>query len=286
MAWGASGHEVNFMEAAENAYMVYVPPHVPEEVASVLSAAALHTVSIEALEKTKKMKEFWLLADALKAFVEENEGLLPVTGVVPDMTASTESYIALQELYMTKAKEDATEVYEILLKKLHDLNLPESTISFDTVAAFCKNAPSIGVLETRSVAQEYKHVNLPDMDLDDEDKEQSPLIWYFMLRAVGVFASTFNRYPGSDDATSTQDEAWLVAKAKALSAGSDVADWITNDHALEMTRSCQVELHNIAAVLGGVAAQEAVKLITHQFEPLNNTYLFNGISGVAATYQL
>ncbi|CAI5700772.1 unnamed protein product [Peronospora effusa] len=286
MTWGSWGHEVNFMEAAENAYMAYVPPQLPEEVASVLAVAASHTVSIEALEKTKDTKEFWLLAHAVADFVKQNEGLLPVTGVVPDMTASTEWYVALQELYMTKAKEDATKVHQILLNRMCDLKLPQDMISFDAVTAFCKNAPNIGMLETRSVAQEYKHVNLVGVDLEDEDKEQSPLIWYFMLRAVAAFASQFNRYPGSEDAAATQDGAWLVAKAKVLAAGSDVVDWITDDHALEMTRSCQVELHNIAAVVGGVAAQEAVKLITHQFEPLNNTYVFNGISGVAATYQL
>ncbi|KAG2774090.1 NEDD8-activating enzyme E1 regulatory subunit [Phytophthora cactorum] len=286
MAWGPAGHELNFIEAAENAYMAYVPPQIPEEVAPVLSAAAAHTVSVETLEKTKDTKEFWLLAHALADFVKQNDGLLPVTGVVPDMTASTESYVALQELYVNKAKEDATKVHEILRKRLRDLKLPEDSISFDAVAAFCKNAPNIGMLETRTVAQEYKHVDLSCVDLEDEDKEQSPLIWYFMLRAVAAFASEFNSYPGSEDATATQDRTWLVSKAKKLAAGSNVADWITDDHALEMTRSCQVELHNIAALMGGVAAQEAIKLITHQFEPLNHTYLFNGISGVAATYQL
>ncbi|GMF51577.1 unnamed protein product [Phytophthora fragariaefolia] len=286
MARGPPGHELNFVEAAENAYKAYVPPQVPEEVAPVLAAAAAHTASVEALEKTKDTREFWLLAHALADFVQQNDGLLPVTGVVPDMTASTEAYVALQELYVNKAKEDATRVHEILRSKLRDLKLPEDSVSFDAVAAFCKNAPSIGMLETRSVAQEYKHVDLSSVDLEDEDKEQSPLIWYFMLRAVAAFASEFNRYPGSDDDSATQDGAWLVSKAKALAAGSDVADWITSDHALEMTRSCEVELHNVAALIGGVAAQEAVKLITHQFEPLNHTYVFNGISGVAATYQL
>ncbi|KAE9024394.1 NEDD8-activating enzyme E1 regulatory subunit [Phytophthora rubi] len=286
MAWGPPGHELNFIEAAENAYKAYVPPQVPEEVAPVLAAASAHTASVETLEKAKDTREFWLLAHALADFVKQNDGLLPVTGVVPDMTASTEAYVALQELYVNKAKADATKVQEILHKRLRELKLPEDSVSFEAVATFCKNAPSIGMLETRSVALEYKHVDLSSVDLEDEDKEQSPLIWYFMLRAVAAFASEFNRYPGSEDEAAAQDGSWLVSKAKQLAAGSDVADWITDDHALEMTRSCQVELHNVAALMGGVAAQEAVKLITHQFEPLNHTYLFNGISGVAATYQL
>ncbi|KAF4317384.1 hypothetical protein BBO99_00008185 [Phytophthora kernoviae] len=286
MAWGSPGYRVNFIEAAENAYKAYVAPQVPEEVAPVLAAAKMHTDSVAALDKTKDTREFWLLACALAEFVNQNDGLLPVTGVVPDMTASTESYVALQELYVNKAKEDATKVHELLQKRLHNLKLPEDTVSFEAVAAFCKNSPSTGILETRSVAQEFKHVDLSNVDVEDEDSEQSPLIWYFLLRAVGSFASEFKRYPGSENAAATQDGTWLVSKAKSLAAGNAVADWITANHALEMTRSCQVELHNIAALMGGVAAQEAVKLITHQFEPLNHTYVFNGISGVAATYQL
>lgn len=286
MAWGPPGHEINFIEAAENAYKAYVPPQVPEEVAPVLAAAKAHTDSLETLEKTKETREFWLLARALAEFVNQNDGMLPVTGVVPDMTASTEAYVALQELYVTKAKEDATKVHELLRQRLQALQLPADTVSFDAVAAFCKNAPSIGMLETRSVAQELKQADLSGVDMEDEDTEQSPLIWYFLLRAVGAFASEFHRYPGSDDAKADQDGAWLVTKAQSLAAGSAIADWIKADHALEMTRSCEVELHNIAALMGGVAAQEAVKLITHQFEPINHTYLFNGISGVAATYAL
>jgi amyloid beta precursor protein binding protein 1 len=161
------------------------------------------------------------------------------------------------------------------------------------------------MLDTRSLAQEIAQVDLSGVDIEDEDSQQSPLIWYFMLRAVAAFVSTFHRYPGSerkddddgegDDETSKQDRAWLVDKARQLATagtsndgetGRQVASWISDAHALEMTRSCEVELHNVAALMGGVASQEAVKLITHQFVPLEHTYIFNGICGLAATYNL
>jgi amyloid beta precursor protein binding protein 1 len=41
---------------------------------------------------------------------------------------------------------------------------------------------------------------------------------------------------------------------------------------------------NIAAVVGGIAAQEAVKLITKQYEPLDHTYFFNGISATGESW--
>lgn len=42
------------------------------------------------------------------------------------------------------------------------------------------------------------------------------------------------------------------------------------------------ELHTVSAILGGIASQEAVKLITHQFVPVNNAFVYNGINGTTA----
>lgn len=46
------------------------------------------------------------------------------------------------------------------------------------------------------------------------------------------------------------------------------------------------ELHATAALIGGIAAQEAVKLITHKYLPLNNTYLYNGVAGVGGVLRV
>ena len=54
--------------------------------------------------------------------------------------------------------------------------------------------------------------------------------------------------------------------------------------ATEMTRYGAAEVHNVAAVVGGVASQEAVKLLTQQYTPLQHTYVYNGIASTAAVY--
>ncbi|KYK71431.1 ThiF family protein [Toxoplasma gondii TgCatPRC2] len=46
------------------------------------------------------------------------------------------------------------------------------------------------------------------------------------------------------------------------------------------------EIHTTAAIVGGVAAQEAVKLICRQFEPINNTFIWNGIERKAEVLEL
>lgn len=45
-------------------------------------------------------------------------------------------------------------------------------------------------------------------------------------------------------------------------------------------------MHAIASVMGGIASQEAIKAATHQYQPLNNTFVFNGASGTTATFEL
>ncbi len=46
------------------------------------------------------------------------------------------------------------------------------------------------------------------------------------------------------------------------------------------------EPHAIAALMGGIAAQEAIKLITRQYVPLDNTFIFDGHTQTASTFRL
>jgi amyloid beta precursor protein binding protein 1 len=68
-----------------------------------------------------------------------------------------------------------------------------------------------------------------------------------------------------------------------MSQASDKVE-LTKNHAIEVVRYGGVCLHNISSLIGGVAAQESIKILTHQYIPLNNTFVYNGIAGCAATY--
>lgn len=46
------------------------------------------------------------------------------------------------------------------------------------------------------------------------------------------------------------------------------------------------ELHSVAAFMGGVAAQEIIKLLTNQFVPINNTLIYNAIKQLSVTVEL
>lgn len=47
--------------------------------------------------------------------------------------------------------------------------------------------------------------------------------------------------------------------------------------AQEVARAAGGELHNVSAVMGGMVAQEMIKIITKQYIPINNTCIFDGI---------
>eukprot|EP01116_Phalansterium_solitarium_P004896 TRINITY_DN16103_c0_g1_i1.p1 TRINITY_DN16103_c0_g1~~TRINITY_DN16103_c0_g1_i1.p1 ORF type:complete len:123 (+),score=42.81 TRINITY_DN16103_c0_g1_i1:65-433(+) len=61
---------------------------------------------------------------------------------------------------------------------------------------------------------------------------------------------------------------------------------IDDDAIVEMVRFGAAELHPIAAFMGGVAAQEIIKLVTHQYTPINNTFIYNGIPSSSNTIEL
>ena len=44
-----------------------------------------------------------------------------------------------------------------------------------------------------------------------------------------------------------------------------------------MLRSAGLELHSIASYLGGISAQEVIKILTSQYVPIDNCLFYDGI---------
>lgn len=62
-------------------------------------------------------------------------------------------------------------------------------------------------------------------------------------------------------------------------------DSIPESYIIEIGRYEGSKLHMIASVLGGMASQEAVKLITNQFVPINNTLIYDGLKSEASIFE-
>lgn len=268
--------ELNFQEAVRNAYLAY-------------SARELDTEHLVSLRKDADRDVSGLLV-ALESFCQRHDGQPPLHGSIPDMTASTELYIQLQTLYREQAEKDLEEMKSLLSYPVSD----------ELIKLFCQNVYSLDILKTRTLMEEYNEA--PDEELcedlamatmeGDERPEQLPLLWYLGYRSCQNFHTERGRYPGTTedyeaDVATLQESINDVVKRYKLQDNDTVKSTLLKcqDYATEMVRYGNAEIHTIASVVGGVASQEAVKIITSQYVPFNNTYVYNGISSSGAVYK-
>ena len=90
-----------------------------------------------------------MIASAISQFYK-NYGALPLPGSVPDMKAQSADYIALQNIYKSKARSDVQEVLSVIrsLEKQLGRTIP---IEESEVEAFCKNAGHIKLVRGQSL---------------------------------------------------------------------------------------------------------------------------------------
>mmetsp|Transcript_12649 Transcript_12649/g.12737 ORF Transcript_12649/g.12737 Transcript_12649/m.12737 type:complete len:206 (+) Transcript_12649:935-1552(+) len=196
-------------------------------------------------------------------------------GIFPDMTSDTDSYITLQRIYQNKALSDL-EVIKSKVSAIKGSDLDQSDI--DYISLFCKNLQMIEVSRFKSIETEFKELNAGE--IMSAMYEDLPVVdWYWGIRAYDKFIEEFGRFPGSEESKDSEDKAQLLRIANQLIAESGVEGVeFKPEIAGEIVRFGDCELHSIAAILGGIASQEAIKLITHQYTPINNTYIYSAIS--------
>ena len=136
------------------------------------------------------------------------------------------------------------------------------------------------------------------MDPYETDPAQTPLLWFIALRVCDAFYDRHGHYPGKHDqnlaleadATEVYKLMTDLIRNMGLNECGFIKETLLDDTqgknvAREVVRYDEAEIHTIAAIVGGVASQEAVKLITGQYIPLNDTYVYNGIASTAGVYR-
>lgn len=250
-------------------------------------------------------KPFWILARAVKEFVEkEGEGALPLRGTIPDMFADSEKYVQLQNVYRSQASDDAAVVTDKVHQILQQLakegshsprqitvveqEYPQDCISEAYVRLFCKNAAFLRAIHFRSLSAEYtpQTAKVNELGMGIEDTDNCDTVFYVLLRAVDRFYSEYNRYPGYYDDQVETDVSNLKTCVSRLLQEWGLGPNIKDDYVHEMCRYGASELHSVASFMGGVAAQECIKIITGQFVPLNNTYVYNAMKQTSTSIQL
>jgi NEDD8-activating enzyme E1 regulatory subunit len=199
------------------------------------------------------------------------------------MTADTKSYVTLQRLYAAKAEEDASEVLRHISRIARRRG---DNCHFDEASArdFCKRLRGIHVIRYRSIKTEIENStgsslseNIEASGAADPSNSNSAMSYHVLLRAVDRFHSEHGWYPGERKGIEEEDLRLLRVCLGSLKSeiGGNLPPSLWCDEAHEVMRFSPNELHNVASYLGGVAAQEAVKIITRQFIPLNNSMVVN-----------
>ncbi|CAL5873142.1 uncharacterized protein PFLUO_LOCUS7411 [Penicillium psychrofluorescens] len=261
---------------------------------------------IFAMDQCQQLKpdspDFWIIASAIHKFCEENKGLLPLPGSLPDMKAQSADYVSLQNIYKAKARRDVDEV-TATVRQLETQIGRTAPIPEREIEVFCKNAADIKVVRGR-------HIPLLSEDSDAattktirggfalDDRLVAIYVAFEILDAVvsevQSIADTENggdqlRLPNIED-----EELWTkhtdrILKVLARDTGTDIPPEqkdILEDAMWELRRTEGGELHNISALTGGLVAQEALKVLTQQYVPLDNTCVFDGARSQTAMYRL
>uniref|UniRef100_A0A3B5APZ1 NEDD8-activating enzyme E1 regulatory subunit n=1 Tax=Stegastes partitus TaxID=144197 RepID=A0A3B5APZ1_9TELE len=267
---GVPEDEENFEEAIKNVNTALNPTKIPSTVEDLFNSEQCNNI-------TSQTSSFWVMLRAVKEFVHnEGTGSLPVRGTIPDMIADSQKFINLQNVYREKALQDTAAVskhIECLLQ---------------SVGKVCsKNASFLRVVRCRSLAEEYSvdSVNKDEITsyMDNPDSE---MVFYLMLRAIDRFYQQHSRYPGVYNYQVEEDISKLKLCVNSLLQEYSLNVNIKDDYIHEFCRYGAAEPHTVSAFLGGSAAQEAIKIISHQFVPFNNTFIYNAMSQTSATLQL
>ena len=286
----SAGDEENYEEAV-GAVLKTISPHSPgNAVKEVLTAP-------EARDLTVNSSNFWIIAHAVNEFYVKN-GVLPLSGSLPDMKAKSHDYVALQNIYRAKAQADVATVTSHVLKIEQELGR-EQMIPKDEISAFCKNAGSVKLLRGSSpqlakptawrdrASAMAMQLTMPDSLL--------PLYIAFLAydnyaTKHGIDVSVGFQRGDTDDSLDVEADkivgitsAYVDGLLKEAGEHLDDPEYsqvkeAAGNCARELVRANGAELHNVSAVMGGVVAQEAIKVITEQYIPVDNTCLFDGIA--------
>ncbi|CCG81238.1 putative Ubiquitin-like activating enzyme [Taphrina deformans PYCC 5710] len=264
--------EDNFDEAVNNVWRACSTTNVPSSVQDLFDSPS-------AQELTPETDQFWFLVRAVADFVKTSgKGLLPVAGTIPDMKSDTNTYIQLQKTYRARAMRDIADIKTNLLHHLQAHGKPSTAIPESEIESFCKHAGYIKVIRYRSLGQQAdEEVARVKQWMDEDD---APIYWYLAKRAAETYRTRHRSWP------SHKDDALFAQAKDVFSTTTDEQNVMLERVCREMTRSGFAELHNIASLMGGVAAQEIIKVITKQYVPINNTVIFDGIKSVSAVYAL
>ncbi len=248
--------EANFIQATNSVHRAIQKTEVPGSLISLFNSP--QSMSPDSI--------FWLLVKTLKNFVKSHDNCLPLLGTLPDMVSDTENYIKLQSLYKAKAAQDRTDFiheYEALTGR------SVTPMDVEYITLFCKNCLAL------HVTKGSKQLTSPSLMAQ---LEEEPVVIYYGLMMVQKFIDVYKTLPSIDNL-----DAFIALFVEIYShKPSDVVMNVFKQILSHPTSS----YHNTASLIGGVGSQEALKLLTSQYIPLDNVFIYDGVHSITNRYKI
>ncbi len=284
----------NFNQAVSHAFRIMTISDFKEDVINVLENPKAESKSITSVSRNNF---FWLCVRALLDWrANEGQNRLPVSNDIPDMHCFTKNYTTLKAIFAARS---AAETAQITARVTALCSEKGITFDGDFLTRFIKNVRRLRMQTSEPLDSEYINETFRSEYVEDiiQESDDSPELqgipkgieWYFAFRAAETFHQLYGRYPGISDELVSSDVEQLTQIGLKLTnqlnvgKGEKPVDSRVYD---EFVRYGHSEPHNIAAMIGGIASQEILKLIIGQFVPQNNTIIVNGIHGIVSPYQL
>ncbi|KAI9930532.1 hypothetical protein AWENTII_007511 [Aspergillus wentii] len=236
--------------------------------------------------------DFWVIASAINQFYQKHN-VLPLPGSLPDMKAQSADYISLQNIYKSKARKDVEEVTATVRQIEAQLGSRAGPIPEKEVEIFCKNAAHIKVVRGRDIPKIEDDAHTLKTIRNNLTFDESTMPIFIACQILDAIVTDIQegKQPGNsldDDVTwnSHIDRVVSILRRDDPSAVSEEARERIEEATQEVRRTEGGELHNISSLTGGLVAQEALKVITRQYGPLDNTCLFDGARSRSEMYKL
>ncbi|ETN69286.1 hypothetical protein NECAME_19475 [Necator americanus] len=125
-----------------------------------------------------------------------------------------------------------------------------------------------------------------------EEENVSAAVWFLLLRAADKFCREKGRYPGTNGVPCTIDSLDLKQRVVSIISSSHVDNpeavmaRVPPSAIAEICRYGAGELHVVASLIGGIVAQEVIKLATNQYVPLDNTFIYDGHTQQSSVFRM
>ncbi|PYI23125.1 ubiquitin-like activating enzyme [Aspergillus violaceofuscus CBS 115571] len=241
---------------------------------------------------TSNSADFWLIASAIREFYTKHN-VLPLPGSLPDMKAQSADYVSLQNIYKSKARKDMAEVVEVVRRLEAELSPRPAQVADKDIEVFCKNAAHIKVIHGRDLPQlngEKHNVKAINNALGDPESLVLAFLGFDILDSIITDIQSGKQNEAALDSALAWEAGVDRVIQSLTSEASAAIDEETKERIIQATQELRRtqggDLHNVSALTGGLVAQEALKVITRQYVPLDNTCVFDGIKSRSEMYRL